>query len=148
MYKNILVPLDGSKRAEAILPHVVALARADGAKVHLLQVVEPDLILDMPDSMTAVREPINLEARKEHAEAYLVKQQSTLRKKDIEVDIQVSHGMPIQRIVDIAEVEDVDLIAIVSHGRTGLARAIFGSVAADVLLRAKRPVFVIRALDR
>ena len=71
-----------------------------------------------------------------------------MSEKRIETDICVTHGPVVEQIIKIADGEDVDLIAIASHGRTGLSRAFYGSVAAGVLHRIDRPLLLIRSDDQ
>ncbi len=143
MYHTILVPLDGSKRAEAILPHVEDLAQCYQAKVVLLQVIEPKPLLI--DGANAVPDIIEHEQHLKIAQDYLTTLQGSLRGKGIEVKIGVAQGPVVTEIIDVAEREGADLIAMASHGRTGLARVFYGSVAAGVLHRVDRPLLLVRA---
>lgn len=145
MYQCILVPLDGSKRAEAILPHVEELASRFEAKVVFLQVVEPPPI--MMDSETPYLEGFQqqMEAITKQAELYLETVNGEFREKGIQSKIHVSHGPVVDGILNTAESESADLIAIASHGRSGLSRVFYGSMAVGVLHRADRPLFVVRS---
>lgn len=147
MYKTILVPLDGSKRAERILPHVEALAHKFDAKLVILQVVEPILVGVSPYDAGAMYLAEEVERRTEEAKAYVAGLQGALREKKIEVQTKVEYGPIVATILETADEYDVELIALASHGRTGLARVFFGSVAAGILNRAERPLLVIRAQD-
>jgi nucleotide-binding universal stress UspA family protein len=147
MYSTILVPLDGSKRAEAILPHVQDLAGRYGATVILLRVVEPVIfsvgLLEGPYQVLRQE----FERRTEEAKSYLAALQERYREKGIEVRRCVVHGSAVEAIAEAAEREGADLIAMASHGRTGLSRVFYGSVAAGVLHRVDRPLLLIRSLD-
>jgi len=145
MYQCILVPLDGSKRAEAILPHVEELASRFEAKVVFLQVVEPPPI--MMDSETPYLEGFQqqMEAMTKQAELYLETVNGEFREKGIQSKIHVSHGPVVDGILNTAESESADLIAIASHGRSGLSRVFYGSMAVGVLHRADRPLLVVRS---
>ena len=149
MYKNILVPLDGSKRAEAIFPHVEYLARKTGARVILMRVVEREPMLVAAEPIYTNFEVENQFYRFKEAETYLTALCGEFREKAIETRHFVSHGGSIiDEIVDAVEREDIDLIAMTSHGRTGLARVLFGSVAAGILHRVDGiPLLLIRSLD-
>jgi nucleotide-binding universal stress UspA family protein len=147
MYKTILVPLDGSKRAEAIMPYVESLAACYGATVILLQVVEPHSYIVGPDHMYPLLDQYVLEQRTEEAEIYLAGQQSKLQQKNIASKVCIAYGPAVEGIAKAAEREGAELIAMASHGRTGLARAFYGSVAAGVLHRVDRPLLLIRSLD-
>jgi nucleotide-binding universal stress UspA family protein len=84
------------------------------------------------------------EARRRDAEEYLAPIAAALRAKGIDVSWQVRRGRPAEEIVSGARDAHVDLIAMATHGRTGLGRLLFGSVAEDVLRHAPVPVFMIR----
>ncbi len=145
MYKTILVPLDGSKRAEAILPHVEEMAHRFKAKVILLQVVEPpDLVALKHVELVELR----LEGLKQHlneADAYLAGLQGEFREKNIKAKRYVESGPTIEAILNAADREGADLIAMASHGRSGISRVFYGSVAAGVLQRVDRPLLLIRS---
>ena len=146
MYKTILVPLDGSKRAERILPHVEALASQFGSKLILVSIVEPLLSGVSPFGHGSYIAE-ELERRTTETSAYLTNLQATLSAKQLDVKIMAEYGPAVMTIQDIAERETVDLVAMASHGRTGLGRAFYGSVAAGLLHRIDRPLLVIRAQD-
>lgn len=145
MYKAILVPLDGSKRAEVILPHVEELAQHFEAKVILLEVVEPSTPLTTPQGTLIDIEAVDREA--EYAENYLASVQGELSARGLSVTRYVEYGPVVETIISVAEREDADLIAMASHGRTGLARVFYGSVAAGVLQRIDRPLLLIRSQE-
>ncbi len=146
MYSTILVPLDGSKRAEAILPHVEDLAKRYSATVILLQVVEPmPLSGGLEGAYAMLRE--DFERRMKRAESYLAALQERFREKGIGTQRRVVHGSAVEAITKTAEHQDVDVIAMASHGRSGLPRVFYGSVAAGVLHRVDRPLLLIRSQD-
>jgi nucleotide-binding universal stress UspA family protein len=147
MYHKILVPLDGSKRAEAILPHATDLAQCYGAKVILLQVVEPEPLIIGPDMVYPIINQEMVEDRTQRAKEYLAARQAEFAARGIETSTHVGHGPIVEEIIKRAEREDVDLIAMASHGRTGLSRVFYGSVAAGVLNRIDRPLLLIRSSD-
>ena len=146
MYDTILVPLDGSLRAEAILSYVKSLALKFGSRLVLLRVVDPVTSVvgleGMPVDVT--RDLINQET--EEAKRYLEHRRSSLSSEGINVQIEVRFGPIVQAIIEVADSQNADLIAIASHGRTGLARIFYGSVAAGVLHHADRPLLIIRSL--
>ena len=144
MYNTILVPLDGSKRAEAILRHVEDLTGRYGATVIFLRVVEPvPLNVGLEGAYTVLRE--EFERRTKQAESYLAALQGKYREKGIEARTHVVHGSAVEAITETAEREGADLIAMASHGRTGLSQVFYGSVAAGVLHRVDRPLLLIRS---
>lgn len=146
MYSTILVPLDGSKRAEAILPFVEDLAQRYNARLVFLSVldsvhfaVEPLGVSDMAVVL------MEIERQTHEVESYLVDLQGAFQEKGFEAQVRFIPGAVVETILDTAEREGADLIAMASHGRTGLARAFYGSVAAGVLHRIDRPLLLIRA---
>jgi len=147
MYKTILVPLDGSKRAEAILPYVESLAGCCGSKVIFFGVVEPLPVMVAYHDMIPQFDQDEIMRRTDEMEAYLVAQQGAFRDKGFQAELEVRHGPVVEEIIAAAEREEVDLIAMASHGRTGLPRVFYGSVAAGVLHRVDHPLLLIRSLD-
>lgn len=145
MYKTILVPLDGSKRAEAIFPHVEDLARRYDATVFFLQVVEPSHYVLAPESAYLDLYEENLEQQTTEARSYLEGVEGMFREKGVRTGSSVVHGPVVEGIINTAEREGADLIALASHGRTGLSRVFYGSVAAGVLNRIDRPLLLIRS---
>jgi nucleotide-binding universal stress UspA family protein len=151
MYQTILVPLDGSARAERILPHVEELAQRFHARVVLLRVAvveEPVQVpLELKSTLDAQAERNRISPYDPYGEArsYLETKCARLQGQTIQADMRVQDGPIVQAIIDVAESENADLIAMSSHGRTGLERVFYGSVTAGVLNRADRPVLVIRA---
>ncbi|MBS3783917.1 MAG: universal stress protein [Anaerolineae bacterium] len=145
MYKTILVPLDGSKRAEAILPHVEELAHRYDAKVVFVRVLEPIPYVAGPEGTPIMLREQELEQRRREAEEYVKARQGQFREKGIDSRGIVFHGPVVEAITDAAEREAADLIAIASHGRSGLSQCFYGSVAAGVLHRVDRPLLVIRS---
>ena len=148
MFKKILVPLDGSTRAETILEGVIDLARCyDQSQVLLLQVVE---LVPTTIAVTGVVGPLNQEVidlLQKKARDYLETIQANLQKKGIQAHVHVLLGPVVATIVDLAAQEKVDLIAIASHGRTGLPGFFYGSVAAGVLHRTHQPLLVVRSIQ-
>ena len=144
MYYKILVPLDGSKRAEKILPHVEELARRYKAKVVFLQVVEYKAISTTEGAFINLTEQEFNQAKKQ-AETHLAGIQGEFREKHIESKTHVIYGPVVEGIINMAGQEGVDLIALASHGRGGLSRVFYGSVAAGLLHRVDRPLLIIRS---
>ncbi|MDM8531688.1 universal stress protein [Anaerolineales bacterium HSG25] len=146
MYKKLLVPLDGSARAEVILPHVESLASSYEATITLLGIVEPEQIM----VMEPLQYPIDLqnqERRAKEALNYLTSVQNRLTAKNLTVEVKVVESPVVEGIIETADEDETDLIMMVSHGRTGLARVFYGSVAAGVLHGVNRPLMIIRSLE-
>lgn len=145
MYKTILVPLDGSARAEAILPHVQAMAKAFGSKVVFLQIIDPSVAAVPPYGMVTVVDEAEMQNQVNAADSYLDKLIQTLHSQNIEAVGLSQVGGAVRAIIEVAAQENADLIAMASHGRTGLARVFYGSVTAGVLHQADRPLLIVRA---
>ena len=144
MYHKILVPLDGSKRAEKILPHVEELATRYKARVIFLQVVEYKTITT-PEGAFINLSDLEFEQAKEQAEKHLAGIQGKFRGKNIETQTYVTYGPVVEGIINMAAREGVDRIALARHGRSGLSRVFYGSVAAGLLHRVDRPLLIIRS---
>ena len=147
MYSEILVPLDGSERAETILAHVEALAKLGNAEVIFLRVIEwppvaSGIVGSSFDEKLCRHE---FQQRKDDAESYLAAWQGKFRERGIASRIVLEHGPIVEAILNTAEREGADLIALTSHGRTGLSQVFYGSVAAGVLHRADRALLLIRS---
>ncbi|MBW7884816.1 MAG: universal stress protein [Caldilineaceae bacterium] len=145
MYKNILVPLDGTKRAEAVLPHVEKLARQCGAAITLLEVLEP-----LPQHAAAVAPDVlrsGAAQRRKEITGYVHQLADSYRSKGFDTREVVVRGPVVETIVETAATVHADLIAMASHAHTGIARVIHGSVAAEVLHRSTAPLLLVRAGD-
>ena len=151
MYKKIMVPLDGSDLAECVLPHLEAIARGcQIASVVFIRVVDPGL----PPANFPVGDEFGLyktdweqlrKHREKEAEDYLKKLESRLNYSWVQVHTTVVAGKVAETLADYATHNDVDLILIASHGRSGISRWVMGSVADRLLRSACVPVLMIRA---
>lgn len=144
MYDTILVPLDGSKRAEAILPHVREVAGGTHSKVILLTALQ-QMITSNPTRVISQDLIGEDQQRYKSSEDYLNGLAEELRRMDIRTECKVVYGQAVEKIIQVAEEEQAGLIAIASHGRTGLARVFYGSIAAGVLQAIDRPLLLIRS---
>lgn len=151
-YHNLLVPLDGSERAEAALPHAAALAQRFEARVILFRAVSlPPVAAAVPlapgqSSPAAIVETVELAQEVQEASIqYLEGLARRLRAHNIGADVRVGDdtGDVAESILAAAESEGADLIVMTTHGRTGLSRLLFGSVAESVLRTARVPVLLI-----
>lgn len=140
MFEKVLVPLDGSPLAEGILPHAVAMTRATGGKLVIVHVLEPEKVA--PE--TAI-DPLNWHLRKAEASAYLETVSRQLEDLSLSVETVLLEGPAAERIVDYARKEEVDLIVLNSHGRSGLSRWNVSSVVQKIIFRAHTSVMIVRA---
>ena len=145
MYKTILAPLDGSQRAEAILPHLEEVARRYDATVILFQVVEAAPLVVGLGSAYAEQYRDAFEQQAKEVENYLTGLKEMFQQKGITVRIRVGHGPVADEIIKTAESEKADIIALASHGRSGLSKVFYGSVAASILHRIDRPLLLVRS---
>ena len=145
IYRTLLAPVDGSHRAELILSHVQAMAERYDSAIVLLRVVDPNQLIADTSASADELTPAALAQLVTDAEAYLQSQAETLRAQGATVRTRVAVGPVVRTIVRIVEEENVDLVALASHGRTGLSRAFFGSVASGLLNQCDRPLLLIRA---
>lgn len=142
---HILVPLDGSTFAESALPYASELARALDWTISLLRVVVP------PGSDTAepeianpyITEQILLE-RKVEAEQYLNAMTESLKQEGLRVQSWLRVGQAAAAITDECIASGASLIVMATHGRTGLGRVLYGSVASEILHRSSLPLLLIR----
>ena len=125
--------------------HVEELARRYDAKVIFLRVVEPIPLVVGLQGAPIVLPQQECERRTKQAESYLAALREEFQGKDIETDTRVIYGPVVEAIINAAERESADLIAIASHGRSGLSQVFYGSVAAGVLHRVDRPLLLIRS---
>ena len=145
MYERMLVPLDGSEGAEAILPFAEQVAGPLDAEVVLLRVLEPASPIELVASAGVVT-PDTFTLRDMDAKRYLSEIERRLSKKGVRVRTRVAFGPPAEEILAAAKATGADLIAMATHGRSGLGRALFGSVAESVLRASPVPVLLIRTV--
>jgi nucleotide-binding universal stress UspA family protein len=144
MYKTILVPLDGSKLAEAVLPHVEHIGRSKDEKIVLLTIAEQPAILERDEVADLTAHHKEYQKRIETAKAYLEEKKEVFRKKGFNVEIKISSGPVVSAILRVAEEVGADVIAMSSHGLGGSSRMFYGSTAAGILQRVDRPLLLIR----
>jgi nucleotide-binding universal stress UspA family protein len=147
MYTIILVPVDGSKRAERILPYVEELACARESIVVFMQVVELPIEVNEAYGAAAYIEKECTNRTVAAVKSYLASLVGEMREKGLAAKYVIEYGPIVRAILNVAEREKANLIAMASHGRTGLARAFYGSVTAGVLQQTDRPLLLIRSTD-
>jgi nucleotide-binding universal stress UspA family protein len=150
MYQKILVPLDGSAIAESVLPHVQKIAQGSGnPEIILFRVCEPPVVLaDYPaDLRTEWNEHVKQETAhmQQQCRVYLSQAEKKLRESGLKITTQSSLGSNVaEEIIDFASQNKVDLIIVATHGRSGVSRWAFGSIANKILQSSPVPVMVIR----
>jgi nucleotide-binding universal stress UspA family protein len=151
MYERILVPLDGSEVGEAALPNVEQLVSKLAPKVKvevvLLQVIS-SLTHYVIAGEASVQVPYNereIDQIKEKARDYLDKVGEGLRNRGVMVKTLIATGNAAEEILKVADEIKADLVAMSTHGRSGLSRWAFGSVTDKILRAGNLPVLVVRA---
>ena len=148
MLERILVCLDGSKLAEQILPYAMEAAVRLGSKLVLLQVIvvqTPPVVAAGASTYAVKAAGQQIEKDETEAKAYLDDLAQPPREMGLDVECVTQRGWQIgQTIIDYAEDHKVDLIAIATHGRSGLGRLVFGSVADFVLRESGLPILLIK----
>jgi nucleotide-binding universal stress UspA family protein len=150
-FERVLVPMDYSVHSELALAYAKEIAAVEGAKLHLLHVLEPE-----PFSETyslfypTVRSALAYQASelKEQALAQLQKRLEIVSGPEVEAETHVETGHIAETIVEMGDRLDADLVVIASHGRTRLDRALLGSVAEGVVRRAKSPVLIVKPFGK
>jgi nucleotide-binding universal stress UspA family protein len=149
MYKKIMVPLDGSKLAECVFPHLETIVKGcQAAKVTIVQAVEP---LSIPygreiAQFTSLEQVKAFEThQKTEADRYLKETVARLKKTGINARADVIYGKAGEALSDYANKNKVDLVIIATHGRSGVSRWVWGSVADRLLHSVSAPVLMVRA---
>ena len=141
-----LLPLDGSKVGEAALPYVEELAMRLKTEVTLLQIVQPKYVAVGAEPWDY--SPYRAEwvtAMEQSARAYLAGIEQRLKAKGIVVSSKIESGGAAERIIEVAEQIDADVIAMSTHGRSGLARWALGSIADKLIHSGNIPLILVRA---
>ena len=139
--EKILVPLDGSALAEAALPKAMELAESSGAKLVLIRAAEAHRRPGVDPTEAQIKVV-------SEAEEYLAQVQERLAAQGVkDVETSVWYGPAAYAIVEAARLNKVDLIAMTTHGRSGLGRLILGSVPKSVLRGTTTPILLIRVAE-
>jgi nucleotide-binding universal stress UspA family protein len=155
MFKNILVPLDGSDTAEVVLDSAKELGKGLGAHLTLVRVVDIAALTrsivpasnDMGGVTGEIQEIIDetIAAELKEAEDYLAVLGKQCEADGIQISTQVRQGVAGDELLEAIEEEHIDVAAIATHGRSGISRTIFGSVADQLIRESGKPVLVIKA---
>jgi nucleotide-binding universal stress UspA family protein len=147
LIKRILVPLDGSAVGETAIPYAETLGQMLGSELVLFQVVKPPVPIgiEAPTMSTIYEE--ELERTRASAVVYLDRVEKKLQEKGLSTSSAINLGPPADQIIDFAETNAVDLIAMSTHGRSGIGRWVFGSVTDKVVHAGNIAVMTIRATE-
>lgn len=141
MINHILVPLDNSRLAECVLPHVLAIAPVMNARITLTHVMEHPY---HGDGTPAV-DPVDWHLGKHKSEKYLEQITEGLQKSGLKVDQVILEGNPAESVIEFARNNDVDLIALSTHGNSGLSGWNVSGVVQKILLRSHKSTLLVRA---
>jgi nucleotide-binding universal stress UspA family protein len=144
--ETVLVPLDGSEESEAALPWATKLAQERGLTLTLARVARfPSFGAGPEESMSVETYEMVLAVEEEEAQSYLKTVQAQLAETGVQVETTVRDGTPTFTLLDLADEIAAAAIVIASHGRSGVKRAVLGSVAGRLVSHASTPVFLVRA---
>jgi nucleotide-binding universal stress UspA family protein len=138
MYKSILVPLDGSELAENILTEVEELALLLKARISLVFVSKAHVLPGVNPTDAQVRVV-------KRAQEYLENLKEQLADKEMDIGIHTPYGNPADKILEVCRRHEIDLIAMSTHGRSGIGRWLLGSVAEKVVRHSEIPVLLLRS---
>jgi nucleotide-binding universal stress UspA family protein len=145
MYRKIMVPLDGSKLAECVIPHAQEIAKLSKASIELVQVIEPVELPTRGGLALSIDDLKQIDTySKNDAERYLNEILSRLKNVGIKARSKVLIGKAADSLIDYIHEGNFDLIIMATHGRSGISRWIWGSVAERILHHSSIPVLIIR----
>jgi len=142
---KILVTLDGSKESEAVIPYIEELASKLKAEVILLQVIAPDYhIYAAGGPEYGVYAEQQMESMKKSARDYLEEIITRLKQREVTAKAEIMLGTVAETIINFADQTNAGLVAMTTHGRSGVSRWAFGSVAERVLRAGNTPLLLVR----
>jgi len=145
MYRRIMVPLDGSKLAECVLSHAQEIAKLSKASIELVQVIEPVELPTRGGLALSIDDLKQIETHsKNDAERYLNEIIKRLKNVSIKARSKVLIGKAADSLIDYIHESNFDLIIMATHGRSGISRWIWGSVAERIVRSSSIPVLIIR----
>lgn len=145
MFEKILVCLDGSELAEQILPYITEQAKKFKSKVILIQAIaKPSSVISGTGPVTGPALQDQIDAEDSKATKYLSRIATKLQEEEIAAEYTTVKGAPGQEIVGYARENEINLIAIATHGHSGIKRAILGSIADYVIRESHLPMLVIK----
>lgn len=145
MLNKILLPLDGSKAGEIVIPSVAELASKLNSEITLFQAlaIGYQATTDTGYDYVVFSEQ-QIDSFKKYTFEYLNTVAARLKETGINVDVQIVLGNAAEEIIDFADKKGFDLVAMSTHGRSGFGRWIFGSVAARILSQGTTPLLLVR----
>jgi len=145
-YRTILVPLDGSREGEAVIPYVAWLAFRLKAEVILFQtLVKGYHTLTSSGYEYVIYPEQQMASDKALVKDYLSGVQEILKKEGVTSKIEVKMGHAAEEIIEFTDEVNADMVAMSTHGRSGVGRWVFGSVAEKVLHEGSKPLLLVRS---
>ena len=145
MYRRIIVPLDGSKLAECVLPHTEIIAKLCNASVELVSVIEPIELPTRGGIALSVDDLKQMESHtKNDAQNYLREIVERLKNTGMKAHSKLLVGKAADSLIDYIHKNNFDLLIMATHGRSGISRWIWGSVADKILHSSAIPVLLVR----
>jgi universal stress protein A len=141
--QRILVPTDFSAHADAALDYAIALAGKLQARITVFHAIQ-SVPLWVDGDMGRALPDVYLSQVEKEVQQGLEKRQQRIQAASVPCNMLMEHGMPFQRIIDLAREQQIDLIVMGTHGRTGLQHVLLGSVAENVVRLAPCPVLIVR----
>jgi nucleotide-binding universal stress UspA family protein len=147
VYQKILLPLDGSELAECVLPHAESIAKGCGTTgVILVRVVSPlQIRYDTSYSLSEPEQEQLYSQAVQSTQSYLEQVAGRLKEQGLNVTSEVLTGPVAESIAEYTHKNEIDLMIIATHGRSGVSRWVWGSIADKILRSACVPVLMIRA---
>lgn len=147
MYQHVMAPLDGSELAECVLPHVEAIATGCNiSRVTLILIVTPLKLYGGIETHISPEDRKQLETDSmKVASEYLEEQAQKLREKGAFVETKVLFGNITEELIEYVSENEVDLVIIATHGRSGVSKLFLGSTAERILRASPVPVLMVHA---
>jgi nucleotide-binding universal stress UspA family protein len=142
--KKILAPLDGSELGESALPYAIEICRKTGATLHVLHIISTAYKMAGGTEYALKLQHQLLDVLHEEAKQYLAGVAEKLKKENIEFKTETTTGYPSVAILEYSKANNIDMIAISSHGQSGIDRFVMGSTTDKVIHNSEHPVLLVR----
>ncbi len=143
-YRKILVPVDGSGWAQRAIPHAIDIARSNGSELILLHVFRPPAI-EYADQLALAHQDEQIDEMRAQMKQYLTGLANELRDEALPVSVQMLEGPGVASLIcDYIKSQEIDLVVMSTHGRTGLAKLLLGSIANEIMNSTDVPVLLVR----
>jgi len=141
MYKKVVLAVDGSEISKNAVKHAIALAKQNSGMVIAIHVIPPIDVMDIE----TFKPDVVINSLRRQGEQILSEVKESAQKEGVLIQTRVEDGIPADKICEVAEDTDADIIVMGSHGRTGIGKVFIGSVTERVISKTKcRPVLVVK----